>query len=97
MPKSDILTKLQEQDEKVLKLLGQQKQLAHSTLRSGEHIKKKLRVYIQSEHANQGPSREHSAGSQAGNYNCKLWLYYLPSTVDLPFCVSVLDRQSDFQ
>lgn len=66
MPRSEILTKLQDQDDKVLKAVGQRKQVAHSTLRSGEHVKKKLRLYLQSQHANQGGTQGGSDTSQSG-------------------------------
>ena len=66
MPKSEMLTKLQDQDDRTLKAVGQHKQVAHSTLRSGEHIKKKLRLYVQSEHANQGASQVGSGNGQSG-------------------------------
>ena len=66
MPKSEILTKLQDQDDKVLKAVAQHKQVAHSVLRSGEHIKKKLRLYFQSEHGNQATSHGSPENSQSG-------------------------------
>ena len=63
MPKSEVLTKLQDQDDKILKVLGQHKQVAHSTLRPGEHLKKKLRLYIQSEQTRLGATADTESGS----------------------------------
>lgn len=64
MPKSEVLTKLQDQDDKLLKAISQQKLMAHTTMRSAEHMKKKLRVYVQSEQSQQGISNEDPLGTR---------------------------------
>lgn len=48
-----MFTRALELDERVEKAIQEQKAVAHTILRAGEHVKKKVRVYIQSEHYNQ--------------------------------------------
>ena len=62
MPRSDLFTKLQDQDDKISKAIAQQKAAAEPALRPGEHVKKKLRIYVQSEHFNQATSSGGTSG-----------------------------------
>lgn len=60
--KSEQLSRMQDLDDKILRLIDQQKGLAHSTLHSSEHVRKKLRLYVQCEHPRPAQGGEESAG-----------------------------------
>lgn len=59
MPESDLLTKLQDLDEKILKVIADQKQEVRFTMKAAEFVKKRLRIFIQSEHHSQTSGAEH--------------------------------------
>ena len=63
MPRSEQLTKLQDLDDRILRAASQKKAEAHCTLRSGEHIRKKLRLYAQSDSTSPGlPTSQAQSG-----------------------------------
>ena len=56
MPESQHFTQLQELEKQVLQAVAAQKLEVKYALRSAEHVKKKLRVYINNQHHNQQPA-----------------------------------------
>lgn len=53
MPESELLTELQSIDDAISKIITAQKREIRYSLQAQEHVKKRLRVYVQSEHFNQ--------------------------------------------
>ena len=61
-PSSEAYTRAVEVDENVEKLIAEQKRVARTILRASEHVKKRVRIYVQSEHFHQAAAASDSTG-----------------------------------